>query len=677
MFFSSVDVAEAYNEASAALLQKLEPAVRAVVGPLTEQFYDALERSGPICELVACLEPMDFLRLKTRQVEYLAMLASPSLTMTHHQAQAREAGRTHALVGVDIQWLIEALTFFQQGIQSVLGSILTLEERETAVRIIGLRVLFDLHEQVAGYRLVSREVGAITSEIDRHVMANANLADLTRDAFAAMAGLPGGVSGFLARADADGQLQIEAEFGVADRYHQAMEQGRIPKISTDPNIPAGQGPGGRAWRSGQIVISNSWMLEPDRIPWRAAGAELGFRSCAAVPLVDECGQVIALIMLYGSYPALFSTNRSAKFIAHIGQLFGHAILRNIHAPVVALSERIRYRHLLTRHRVTLHYQPIINLRDGSLSKLEALARLDGNDGALILPADFLPALGDVELMQLFEEVVRQASRDCILLENRGLTTRIAINIPAQALGDLRYLDVLLDALAEHSLATSRVSLEILETPSDPGDPTRHDEFLRRLRDVGIDIEQDDLGSGHSSLLRFDRYPFDGVKIDRELIRSSLRNPHRALEFVLYLTRLAHALQTPITVEGLETFGIVEAAAILGADFGQGFCLANPMPVSEIVAWHRTFVYNVNPQEPRTALGAMAGYLIRDIWDLQRASSIVEHFVAASGLHGSPLSALLQNSRTLAAEGGHDDAYQRTRTQIIDALRDHWLAHNSV
>jgi predicted signal transduction protein with EAL and GGDEF domain len=219
--------------------------------------------------------------------------------------------------------------------------------------------------------------------------------------------------------------------------------------------------------------------------------------------------------------------------------------------------------------------------------------------------------------------------------------------------------VLFGAIAEHELPPDRLALEVLETQIGAGDATRHRHFISRLRAAGIAIEQDDLGAGHSSLVRLDQYPFDAVKVDQELVSGALRNPQRALEFILYLTRLAHALETPVTVEGLENLGILEAAAILGADCGQGYAIAKPMAVTELRSWHRNYVYPVNQQTPRTALGAMAGYLL---WDIDRANRVAEHFIEINELHGSDFDRLRR----------HEGA---TAPQIIATLRDYWLERN--
>ena len=678
---------DAYGSSISGALQQIAEPVARLAEQFTAHFYEALSSAAQTARVFERLSPAEFSSLQQRQARHLIMLLAPDLTGQGHQVEAERAGKAHALVGVDILWLIEAFSLYQQEIHQLLRPLVQeAEQRELLMRVLSRRILLDLEGQVASYRRIDVETALALSQIDQHVLTAANFPDLVRGVMETIGGLDGEVSVFFARADANGQLQIEASFGVAvERYQLAMEAGRVPKISTDPSQAAGQGPGGRAWRNGQIVISDAWALESDSAPWHAVGAELGFRSSAAVPLLDASGRSIALLSLYSAWPGYFSTMRISGFLNHVQKVLSHAIQQRSNATVVPLREQQGYRRLLEAHRVVMLYQPIISLRDGSLSKVEALARLRGDDGELISPQRFLPALGADELLQLFEQGLQQACADCRDFERQGLPTQLAINFPAEGLGDPRYEAVLFESLAGCGLGADRLQLEILETHDGDGQAGQRQAFIQSLRDAGIQMAQDDLGSGHSSLLRMDQYGFDEVKIDQGLVRGALRKPQRALEFILYLTRLAHAFKTPVTVEGLENAGMIEAAAILGADRGQGYGIARPMPASELPAWHRGHVYSVDPRNPCTALGAMAGYLL---WDLQLAAitdwpnlveefagtnCIVDQFIAANGLQGSDLDRLLRQNHALALSGPKSNVYQRTRTMVMEMLRDHWLA----
>ena len=681
---NNVDAYGAWIEAA------LEP-IREPMARLSEQFAaafcDALSSAAHTAEIIGRLSPGEFSQLQRRQAQHLIALLDPALTGPEHIAQAEHVGRAHALVGVDILWVIEAFSLYQQHIHQLLGPLLpAAEQREHVMRVVSRRILLDLAGQVSSLRRVEVETALALSQIDQHVLGAANLADLIRGVLAAIGGLDGDVCGFFARADANGQLQIEASFGVAaDRYHQAMEAGLIPKISIDPEAPAGQGPGGRAWRSGQIIATDAWALEAGPVPWRSIGLELGFRSSAAVPLLDASGRSIALLSLYSGWPGYFSTLRLSSFLQHVQLVLGHGIEQRNQASVIPLREQQGYRQLLERQRVVMAYQPIISLRDGRLIKLEALARLQGDDGELIAPQRFLPAFGRAELLQLLELGLRQACADCQELERQGLRTHIAINFPAQGLGDPRYEETLFKVLDACDLDVERLQLEVLETQDGDSQTELRQSFVQRLRERGIRFAQDDLGSGHSSLLRMDQYAFDEVKIDQGLVRGALRKPQRALEFIVYLVRLAHAFDTAVTVEGLENLGMIEAAAILGADHGQGYGIARPMPAAQVMAWQRSYRYPVDPQTPRTALGAMAGYLL---WDMhmaaladrpaladpvQGARNIVEQFVAANQLADSPLGRVLAARVAPSLRGAEADAFNPvTRLAVIEQLTECWL-----
>jgi hypothetical protein len=183
-----------------------------------------------------------------------------------------------------------------------------------------------------------------------------------------------------------------------------------------------------------------------------------------------------------------------------------------------------------------------------------------------------------------------------------------------------------------------------------------------------------------------QYSFDEVKIDQGLVRSVLHKPQRALEFILYLTRLAHAFGTHVVVEGLEYLGMIEAAAILGADHGQGFGIGAPMPAADVAAWYGSYRFPVNPQNPRTALGAMAGYLL---WDMQMAvmadcagiaktlpnpNQVVERFLTANALEESRLGHLLREPLPAGASIAENHSARQAR--VIEYLTEYWLEEMS-
>lgn len=674
------DEQDLYGPPAAGPLSQIHESVPALAGHFADHFYDALASAAETADILKRLTPAEFATLQARQAEHLRALLAADLTLPSHMAVAERTGRVHALVGVDILWLIEAYSFYQYDLQRLLRPLVAdAERRELVLRIVARRVLLDLQGQVASYRRIEQETAQAVTQIDLLVHSSNNFSDLVRGAMAIIGGLDGDIAAFLARADTAGELQVEASQGEAgQRYHQAMMDGRVPRISTDPDIPAGQGPGGRAWRSGEIVVADAWAIESATRLWQAVGTDLGFRSSAAVPLLDASGNSIALLSLYSAWPGCFSTLRMRNFLNHLQKSLSHALQHHNDAPVLPLAERQTYRRLLAERRVVMLYQPIIDLRNGRLSKVEALARLIGDDGALVPPGRFLAAFGADEFIALLRFGLEQAGTDCERLARAGLRPDVAINFPAEGLGDPRFENVVFDVLERGVVDPQRLHLEILESRAGEVNDETRVAFLQRIRAAGVRFSEDDLGSCHSSLLRMDQYSFDEVKIDQGLVRGALHRPQRALEFMLYLTRLSHAFATPLTVEGLENFGMIEAAAILGADFGQGYGIARPMPADALPAWREHFVFDIDPRRPRTAIGALAAYLL---WDMQRGGSrdggamadrlsardSVSHFIALHGLQGTELARLVE-----AQFSGVGPAQHQQRAQLIEQLTSYWI-----
>ncbi len=687
MVQSRTAVHDPYGSGARELLEALQADLATMAADAVEQFYAVLRDAGRMPRVVSALSTPQFAELQAREAEHLAALLSAQLDRAGHLHRAQRAGAAHCLTGVGLDTLIDAYGFYQERTYWLLQErIADPQAREELLRLIVQRMLLDLQGQIQCYANINAASAAAFSDLNRHVASAENLADLVRGALEIIGALPGGVSVFFARVDDAGDLQVEQSYGAAaEAYHHAMEAGEVPRLSIDPNVPAGQGPGGRAWRSGEIVVSDAWLLESDKMPWRQIGARLGFRASAAVPLVDENGRSIALLSLYSTWLGLFSTEGMQSLLSHAQLLLSDAVQRRMSAAVVPLRKQQTYRRLLSERRVLFHYQPIIDLRDGSLVKLEALGRLRASDGQIIAPQRFLPALGAQELLRLFELGLKQICEDVRMLEREGIEVTMAINFPAAGFADPRYEKTIGGVLQRGELPAHRIELEVLET-HDGGDwmPGRQ-EAIQRLRGAGVQITQDDLGSGHSSLLRMDQYPFNGVKIDGGLVRGALHNPKRAVEFMLYLTRLAHAFDIPVTVEGLENAGIIEAAAILGADRGQGYGIARPMPVGQVRRWLDGYRYDINARRPRTAIGAMAAYLL---WDQQivgmadrpeliaqfvGARAIVDEFIRANNLQGSAIERLLSRNHELATL--FDSTSRETaavRARLIEELSRHWL-----
>ncbi len=676
----SVAYERAYSEEATAYLRPVQDAVGGLAERFASNFFDSLASTVEGARILGCLLDDEVVHLQGREAQHLRMLFSPDLTMAQHQSEAQRVGRAHALVGVELQALIESFALFQQDVREDILPLVDQESRDAILEVVERRAFVDLEAQAASYQRVDTELALAMAGIDELIQQAPNFSDLVRGVMRLIGSVEGEVSALFGRCDSGGELQIEASQGAAGhRYHDAMMTGLVPKISTDPARPSGQGPGGCAWRSGQIIISEAWAIESRNKPWQSFGKALGFRSSASMPLLDDTGKTIALLTLYSAWPRFFSTLRIGNFLNHLQKVLSHAVQRLNAVPVVALPLRQKYRSWIADKRVTFLYQPIIDLGTGQLRKVEALARLLDEQGRLVSPDRFLPACGNEELFAILETGLEQACVDSKILSQAGLRASIALNFPAEGVGDARCERSILMAMEKCRSHGACIELELLETRETTNTGEHRQAFLQKLRDAGVRLAEDDLGSGHSSLLRLDQYAFDEVKMDQGLVRGATERPQRALEFMLYLTRLVHAFDMRLTVEGLEHRGLIEGALILGADHGQGYGIARPMPIQEIPDWCRRFHYDVIPQRPQTALGALATYLL---WDMQAMGSpeqhgaaaavdarqTVESFIVERGLDGTELARLLAEHFD-----GKGAVRARVRAHVIERFTQVWYA----
>ncbi len=668
-----------YGHEAAACLLPIQGTIQALAERFAEDFFDVLARTEEGARILGALQEDEVVRLRAEEAQYLRRIFSPDLSLARHQDEARRVGRAHALVGVELQALIESFALFQQKAREDIMPRIDPAQRHAILDIMQSRIFVDMQAQAGSYQRVDAGLALASAAIDEIIQQTGNFSDLIRGVMERIGTLEGEVSALLGRCDASGELQIEASEGHrGHRYHEAMMTGVVPKISTDADRPSGQGPGGCAWRSGEIIISDAWAVESRNRPWQGFGRQLGFRSSASVPLLDDTGKSIALLTLYSAWPRFFSTLRISNFLSHLQRALSHAVQRLSMAPVVALPLRQKYRGWIAEQRVAFLYQPIIDLRTGQLRKVEALARLVDDQERLVAPQLFLPACGNAELFTILELGLERACCDTRLLAQAGLPATIALNFPAEGIGDARCERSILQAMRKCADLGSSIELELLETREASDSDEHRQAFLQKLRDAGVRFAEDDLGSGHSSLLRLDQYAFDEVKLDQALVRSATERPQRALEFMLYLTRLVHAFDMRLTVEGLEHRGLIESARILGADQGQGYGIARPMPIENIAAWYRGFRYDVDANRPTTALGALATYLL---WDLQSmghpeeaglaapmdARRTVEVFIAERGLQGTELAMLLAEHFE-----GKGVVRARLRARVIQGFARAWF-----
>jgi diguanylate cyclase (GGDEF)-like protein/PAS domain S-box-containing protein len=232
------------------------------------------------------------------------------------------------------------------------------------------------------------------------------------------------------------------------------------------------------------------------------------------------------------------------------------------------------RRALQKGELSVHYQPIIELKAGCTVAHEALLRWQHPDRGLVLPSEFVQLAEDTGLiLGIGEWVLREACRWATFIgAERGLT--VSVNLSARQFHDPKLAKLVAQALEESGLPPRLLELEITESTL-----MQHTEVtlatLGKLKRLGISLSVDDFGTGYSSLAYLKRFPVDKLKIDRSFV-ADLPGDKDAQAIIAAIVGLARALGLQVVAEGVETESQMEFLQRCGCDFIQGFLAGRPL-----------------------------------------------------------------------------------------------------
>jgi diguanylate cyclase (GGDEF)-like protein len=240
----------------------------------------------------------------------------------------------------------------------------------------------------------------------------------------------------------------------------------------------------------------------------------------------------------------------------------------------------RVRHAVANDGFELHFQPLFDAGDRTLTGFEALLRLPAGDGGMIPPVTFIPVAENMGLISTIG--ARVLERACEAARGWPDHLKVAVNLSPAQFADGSIVATVRAALTRTGLAPGRLELEITE-----GLLLTHTETVMRelveLKALGASIVMDDFGTGYSSLSYLWRFPFDKIKIDRSFIGALSEGDESVRDIVRTIVSLGQSLQMRVTAEGVETDGQADYLAALRCDQLQGFLLGRPVPQAQVAA----------------------------------------------------------------------------------------------
>jgi diguanylate cyclase (GGDEF)-like protein/PAS domain S-box-containing protein len=231
----------------------------------------------------------------------------------------------------------------------------------------------------------------------------------------------------------------------------------------------------------------------------------------------------------------------------------------------------------------IYYQPRADSRSGLLSSMEALVRWRHPQRGLVAPVEFIHVAEQSRLIvPLGDLVIRKVCEQLVQWREAGLTLRpVSVNVSAlQLQGDGLRL-ALAANLGRFSLPSSLIAIELTESSMLEEGGNGFEE-LRRLREMGVELQIDDFGTGYSSLSKLQSLDIDVVKIDQSFVYK-LATDHQSRALCEAVVSIGRSLDIDVVAEGVETAEQLQLLQQMGCDEIQGYLISRPLPADQIPA----------------------------------------------------------------------------------------------
>ena len=245
------------------------------------------------------------------------------------------------------------------------------------------------------------------------------------------------------------------------------------------------------------------------------------------------------------------------------------------------SERIR--DALADDRFTLYCQPIVDVNSRAVVSYELLLRMIGDDGEVIPAGEFIE---HAERFGLIGEIDRWVVRRAVALlaqhaeRGSGRPLLLAVNLAATSLEDAGLPGYVEQLTRSAGVDPASLIFEITETVA-IANLDRARAFVERLKALGCRFALDDFGAGFATFHYLKHLSFDLLKIDGQFVRNLATNSTDQV-VVRALVMTADGMGKGSVAEFVEDDATLEALRDLGVDYVQGFHIARPAPVSEVL-----------------------------------------------------------------------------------------------
>jgi diguanylate cyclase (GGDEF)-like protein len=250
----------------------------------------------------------------------------------------------------------------------------------------------------------------------------------------------------------------------------------------------------------------------------------------------------------------------------------------------------------------VYYQPIVDLRDGSIAAVEAILRWDHPDLGTIAPSEFLlSAERRGQLVTLGRWTIGKACAQTVRwgVTRAGEPLRTCVNVGAAQVADPAFVEDLGSALGRHGATAHQLAFEVTEEALAALPET----VRASLVSARISLILDHAGASAPSPASLEQLPIAMIKFDRSFVTEE--HPDDPSSILRSAAQLARNVGLPCVAKGVETRAQLHAVRACGVPFAQGYLFSRPQSaatIEQLVLRERPFASLVAP--PPMLLGVL-------------------------------------------------------------------------
>ncbi len=294
--------------------------------------------------------------------------------------------------------------------------------------------------------------------------------------------------------------------------------------------------------------------------------------------VSTLGYCSAESMLQDARTAMANAKRRGKGRIEVFDIS----MRSNTAGLLELESDLR-RATAQGDEFELHYQPVMDLRQGRVAGFEALLRWRHPERGLLGPGEFLQIAEESRLIvPIGRWVLKEAVRQLRSWQKRSPANDalfMSVNVSRYQLDDDDLIEDVRSTLEETGVKPGDLKLEITESVL-MIDPDKTTAVMERLNEIGVCLSIDDFGTGYSNLSYLRQFPFQVLKIDRSFVRAMALD-EEDFRVVQAINTLAVVLGMEVVAEGAETAQEVECLRSLDCQFVQGYYFSPPLAPDKV------------------------------------------------------------------------------------------------